>query len=156
MASIAEIQFREASIADVPAMMKTHLAHPFTDAADSRMRAYFDCQHHPQRALLPRVGYVALANNTVVGYIAGHRTTRHDCAGEVQYLFVSREFRRRGIATQLIRLLAEWFDSQGAHKVCVALANDSPPEAKPFYTSVGAIPFKKHWYAWSNIESVLS
>ena len=75
--------------------------------------------------------------------------------GEVQYLFVSPKFRRRGIATELIRLMAQWFDSQKVGNVCVALANDSPPEAKPFYESVGAVPFKKFWYAWPNIDVVL-
>ena len=155
MASIAKIQFRQATTADVPAMMKSHLEHPATDAADPRMAAYFDCQHHPQQALVPRVGYIAVANNTVIGYIAGHRTTRHGCAGEVQYLFVSPKFRRRGIATELIRQLADWFHSQGVQSVCVALADDSPPEAKPFYESVGAVPLKKHWYAWQNIAFIL-
>ena len=43
------------------------------------MAAYFNGQHHPQQALLPRVGYVALAGDAVIGYIAGNRTTRHAC-----------------------------------------------------------------------------
>jgi GNAT superfamily N-acetyltransferase len=45
-----------------------------------------------------------LAGDAVVGYIAGHRTTRHHCAGEVQYLFVAPAYRRRGVATALLGL----------------------------------------------------
>jgi len=148
-----EVQFREARVADVAAMMACRLTDPDGGPADPRMTAYFEGQHHPQKALSPRIGFVARANDAVVGYIAGHRTTRHGCAGEVQYLFVSSEFRRRGIATRLLRLLAQWFQSQGAQKVCVALAADSPPEAKPFYQSAGASPLVKNWYGWDDIAN---
>ena len=130
---IAGIRFRETTTADVPAMELCRLADPIDGLADPRMAAYFDRQHHPQQALLPRVGYVALANDTVIGYIAGHRTTRHGCSGEVQYVFVAPAYRRRGIGTALLQLLAEWFQAQAAQKVCVAVAADSPPEAQPFY-----------------------
>ena len=119
------------------------------------MEAYFNGQHHPQQALLPRAGYVALDGDQVIGYIAGHRTNRHGCEGEVQYLFVAPVYRRRGIAAMLLRLLATWFHEQDAHRVCVGVADDSPREAKPFVESVGATPLKKHWYAWEDIVAVL-
>ena len=151
MTSIDNVQFREATSADVAAMVRCHLSDPVNPSADSRMAAYFEGEHHPQKALLARVGYVALVNQEIIGYIAGHRTTRHGCAGEVQYLFVATSQRRRGIATALIRLLANWFSEQGARQVCVGVADDSPKEARPFYESVGAIPFKRHWYAWEDI-----
>ncbi len=76
---------------------------------DGRMAAYLEGYHHPQKALLPRVGYVAVADGTVVGYIAGHLTTRNACAAEVQYLFVSPDYRRNGIGTALLKLMAAWF-----------------------------------------------
>jgi GNAT superfamily N-acetyltransferase len=155
MKSIENIQFREVTRADVAAMARCHLTDPANSVADSRMAAYFADQHHPQQALYARIGYVALVNDAIVGYIAGHRTTRHGCAGEVQYLFVAPRYRRRGIATALLRLLAKWFYSQTAAKVCVALADDSPKQAKPFYESVGATPLKKYWYAWEDIGAVL-
>ena len=43
------------------------LTDPAAGPADTRMAAYFKGQHHPQQALLPRVGYVALADDGVVG-----------------------------------------------------------------------------------------
>ena len=149
--SMENVHYRQAADDDVVAMTRCHLADPANPGADSRMAAYFAGQHHPQQALSARVGYVALINDAIVGYIAGHLTTRHGCAGELQYIFVAPRNRRRGIATALLRLLAQWFSSQTAAKVCVALADDSPEEARPFFESVGAAPLKRFWYAWEDI-----
>jgi GNAT superfamily N-acetyltransferase len=148
-----DIRFRVATSADVPAMSACRLTDPAAGPADSRMAEYFDGGHHPQDALAPRIGYVALVSDTVIGYIAGHLTTRHGCAAEVQYLFVAPEFRRRGVATSLLRLLAGWFADAGALKVCVCVDAESPA-ARPFYESAGAVPFKRFWYAWDDISAV--
>lgn len=155
MASIHKIGFRAATSTDVAAMAECRLADPAAGSADTRMAAYFGGQHHPQQALPPRAGYVALVGDQMIGYIAGHRTKRHGCEGEVQYLFVAPAYRRRGVATALLRLLAVWFGERGVQRVCVAVADDSPPEAEPFYESVGAVPLKKYWHAWEDIGVVL-
>lgn len=125
------------------------------DPGDPRMAAYFDGRHHPQQALPQRVGYVAMEGGAVVGYIAGHLTTRNQCDGEVQYLFVASSYRRRGIATNLLHLLAEWFVKQSARKVCVAIARDSPVEARPFVESVGAVPLQRNWHGWNDIRDAI-
>src|SRR3954471_24782855 len=93
---------------------------------------------------------MAFAGDAMLGYIAGHLSTRHGCAGEVQYLFVAPAHRRRGIATALLRLLAEWFRERAARNVCVCVTADNPA-AQPFYDSAGAVPLKKFWYAWEDI-----
>ena len=155
MTSIEGVHLRQATSADAAAMAQCRLADSTDEGlADSRMAAYFDGQHHPQKALLPRVGYLALRNSAVIGYIAGHLTTRNGCSGEVQYLFVQPAYRRQGVATAMLRLLAQWFDRQGAHKVCVPVAADSHPEARPFCERVGASPLKKHWFAWEDIGTM--
>jgi ribosomal protein S18 acetylase RimI-like enzyme len=153
MTVMRDIQFRAATSADVAAMARCRLTDPAAGLADERMDAYFDGQHHPQQALLPRVGYVALAAELVVGYVAGHLTTRQTCAGEVQYLFVAPAYRRRRVATELLRLLAVWFRGRGAAKVCVCVDADSPA-ARPFYRSLGAFPIRKYWYVWDDIGVV--
>jgi GNAT superfamily N-acetyltransferase len=152
--SIEGIHFREATAADAAAMAQCRLSDPAGGPADPRMAAYFDGRHHPQQALLPRVGYVALTGDTVVGYIAGHRTTRYACAGELQYLYVASAYRRRGIASALLRLLARWFQEQGAARVCVNVNLESPP-AQPFYVSQAASALNKYWYVWEDIGVVL-
>jgi GNAT superfamily N-acetyltransferase len=148
-----EISYRAATSADVPAMAQCRLTDASAGAADSRMGAYFEGQHHPQQALPPRTGYVAIARDTVIGYIAGHHTTRYGCNGEVQYLFVAPENRRQGVATALLRLLASWFTETGVSKVCVCVDADSPA-AKPFYERVGAYPIRPFWYVWDDVRLV--
>jgi GNAT superfamily N-acetyltransferase len=135
-------------------MTQCRLTDPHAGAADHRMAAYLEGRHHPQQALPPRVAYVALAGDAVIGYIAGHRTRRYDCEGEVQYLFVAAEYRRRGIAAALLRLLAGWFREHGATRVCVNVNIDSPAAA-PFYASRGASALNEYWYVWEDIGAVL-
>ena len=149
------IRFRIATSADVPAMAACRLTDPAAGPADPRMAAYFEGKHDPQDALPLRIGYVALLREAVIGYIAGHLTTRHGCRAEIQYLFVAPDFRRRGVATALLRLLADWFGKADALKVCVCVDADSPA-AKPFYESAGASPFKRFWYGWDDISAFRS
>ncbi|HSS19430.1 MAG TPA: GNAT family N-acetyltransferase [Pyrinomonadaceae bacterium] len=149
-----EVLFRVATSADVNAIAACRLTDPTAGPADPRMAAYFGGLHHPQQALLPRTGFVALDNESVIGYIAGHLTTRYECEGELQYLFVAPPYRQQGIAASLVRLLANWLVQQGSLKVCVNVNLDSPAAA-PFYLSLGAVPLNKHWYVWKDISTVL-
>ncbi len=148
---IDDVRFRIATAADVPAIAECRTADPDVGPADWRMAAYFNGSHHPQQARAPRLGYLALVDDAVIGYIAGHQTTRHGCAAEVQYLYVAPEYRRRGVATSLLRLMADWFADAGALKVCVCVDENSPA-AIPFYQSTGAVAFKRLWYRWDDIS----
>ena len=152
--SRAGVEIRAATVDDVPGMQRCRQDDPADEPPDPRLAAYFEGTHHPQQALPPRTGYIALAKGEVVAYIAGHLTTRQGAEGEVQYLYVAPAYRRRGIATALLRHLMEWFDTHGAYKVCFALADDSHAEARPFYESAGASPFRKYWYGWADIRAV--
>ena len=151
----SRVSYRVGTSADVPAMEACHTTSDGVIPYDHRMAAYLDGYHHPQKALPPRIGYLAVAEGTVIGYIAGHLTTRNACAAEVQYLFVSPTYRRNGIGTALLRLLSEWFLKQGARRVCVPIAGDSFPEAKPFYEHAGAAPLVKNWHGWEDIAVVV-
>ena len=151
---VTDIDYREALVSDVPAMARSRQADPEIHSADARMEAYFNCTHHPQRALPPRVGFVATVGGEVVGYIAGHLTERFDCSGEVQYLFVSSPYRRMGVATRLLELLAGWFTAKQASRVCVDV-NDDSPAARPFYESTGASVLRPHWMVWDDVGELL-
>jgi GNAT superfamily N-acetyltransferase len=115
------------------------------------METYLEGKTHPREALAPRVAYVASLDGRVIGYIAGHLTTRLGCDGEVQFLFVALEHRRQGVASHLLRVLAKWFAERGAKKICVDVNADSEG-ASPFYLSQGAVPLSKHWYIWDDIR----
>jgi GNAT superfamily N-acetyltransferase len=148
---------RAAVIGDVAGMAECRMTDPSVHAADPRMTAYFNGEHHPQLALMPRAGFVAFAQDRMIGYIVGHLTKRHGCAGEVQYLFVAPAWRKQGTASTLLRLLAKWFQENDAAKVCVCVDAGSPA-AMPFYRSQGArplAPHPRHWAVWEDIGVVL-
>ena len=107
------------------------------------MAMYLEGRHHPQQALEPRVAYLATVGGVVAGYIAGHLTRRYGCDGEVQYLYVAPAYRRTGLASTLLRQLAEWFEAQGAVRICVDVNEDSA-SARPFYAAQGAQPLRPH------------
>lgn len=152
--STPKLLYRAATSADVPAMERCRAGDQQAGAADARMAAYLEGQHHPQQALTPRTAFVALAGNEVAGYIAAHATTRHGCSGEVQYLYVAPQFRRYGVARRLLRLVAGWFHHQEIHRVCVN-ADVESAAAVGFYTAEGAVPLNMHWYVWDNIDTLL-
>ena len=147
------IRYREATSADAPAMTRCRATDHAAGPADPRMAAYLDGRHHPQQALAPRTAFVALAGDDVVGYIAGHATTRYGCSGEVQYLYVVPSQRRAGVAQRLLREMATWFSAKGIRRVCVNADVDSPG-AVPFYLAQGATAINQYWYQWDDITTL--
>ena len=150
------IQIRVAGEGDVAAMSECRLKD--VGGVDERMAAYFRGEHHPHQALAPRVGFVAELGGRVIGYVAGHLSTRHGLEGEVQYLFVTSQLRRQGIGARLVHRLAEWFCERGAKRICVGVDADSPA-AMPFYRAMGARPLsaeKPFWYVWDDAGAILN
>jgi ribosomal protein S18 acetylase RimI-like enzyme len=119
-----------------------------------RIAGYADCELHPGQALKPRIIYVASEGDSIVGFIAGHLTRRHGCNGELEWIDVVPDYRRHGIASELLRRLAKWFAEQGASKIRVDVdpANKS---ARGFYTKQGAENLNPHWLVWSDITTVI-
>ena len=149
--SLSEITYRIATADDVPAMVRGRLEDPSAGPPDHRMAAYLRGFHHPQHALAPRVAFIGLHAGRVVGYIAGHLSERFGCDGELQYLYVASDWRRRGVATALVEHLARWFAIEGAYNICVNVDADSEGAA-PFYTRHGAQPLEPHWLVWPDIR----
>ncbi len=54
------VTYREAAVADVPAIHISRGADPEWGPADRRTAAYLEGTHHPQHALAARVAFVAL------------------------------------------------------------------------------------------------
>ena len=122
-------------------------------APAGRMALYLTGKHHPQHAREPRIIFVAEKEGSMIGYIAGHLTTRFECDGELQWLFVLPEHRGGGAASRLLRRLAAWFVRQSAPRVCV----DVEPEnerARRFYRRHGAQILGRHWLVWADISRV--
>jgi ribosomal protein S18 acetylase RimI-like enzyme len=120
-----------------------------------RISRYLNYEHHPRQALAPRAIYVAVDDNVVVGFIAGHLTRRHGCEGELQWINVIPERRGSGVAAELLRQLAAWFVAQNASRICV----DVEPEntgARRFYLRHGAQDLNPSWLIWNDIRVVLA
>jgi ribosomal protein S18 acetylase RimI-like enzyme len=148
------VQYREVNKSDIPSLAKIRAAESGTEEGwDWRITAYLNKEHHPQKAHLPRVLYVAFKDELIIGFVAGHLTERYECDGELQWINILPEFRRRGIAFQLVIMLAKWFAAQNASKISVDPGNET---ARSFYIKHGAEKLNGHWLFWKNINILLT
>ena len=92
-----------------------------------------------------------IVSNEIVGFIAGQRSTRMGCEGELQWMFVLPERQREGVGAALLAPMAEWFVQQDSRHVII----DAPPENgfRAFYLKYGATPFDEYWLHWEDIEA---
>jgi len=147
--------YRQAQLSDVPAMAEIRAADWGTeDYWRERITQYLTGKLHPKKALQPRVSFVALEDEHVVGLIAGHLTRRFGCDGELEWISVRAECRGRGIAQELLRQLAQWFIAHNARFVCVDV-EPSNLLARRFYARHGAEELKPHWMVWKDIGAVI-
>jgi GNAT superfamily N-acetyltransferase len=119
--------------------------HPF----HARLVGYVARTHHPRHALQARTLIVAERNRQIVGFTAGHRSTRLGCSAELEWMFVLPEDQRRGVGGALLQHLTRWFVEQQSTKVIV----DAPPAnpCRAFYVKHGAIPLDQYWLYWPHI-----
>jgi ribosomal protein S18 acetylase RimI-like enzyme len=151
---MAEIQYKKANEKDIPAMARLRSARWGTEEYwNARITGYMRGESDPQQALKPRMLFVAVDGENVVGFIAGHLTRRYGCDGELEWIDVSLEYRGKGIAWGLFRRLAIWFIEQKSLKICVDVDPDNLVAVK-FYTRHGAEPLNKHWMFWKDISLV--
>ena len=145
--------YREALPTDVPALARIRAAEWESEEYwTQRITGYMQAQVHPQKALVPRVLFIACEGYAIMGFIAGHLTRRFDCEGELEWIDVVSEHRRRGIGSEMVRLLARWFIQHSAHRICVDPGN---PSARSFYLRLGAENLNQHWMFWSDISILL-
>lgn len=148
-----EIHYRIATESDIPSLARLRtLLRGTIDGWAPYIKGYMDGMTNPQKALAPRVVYVATDGEQVVGWIAGHLTTRLGCDGELQWIDVDTEHRRKGIASELVKMLAGWFAEQNAKKICVDPGND---DSRKFYAANGAGNLNQHWMYWEDITVLI-
>jgi ribosomal protein S18 acetylase RimI-like enzyme len=149
------MHYRKADGADMTAMAQIRAA-DWSTVEHWRMRiaGYMNGELHPQQALMPRVVFVAIEEDVVTGFIAGHLTQRYECDGELQWINVSPEHRRNGVASELLRMLAAWFIKHKAKRICVDV-DPANSTARSFCMRHGAEIFNKHWLVWNDVKAVL-
>jgi ribosomal protein S18 acetylase RimI-like enzyme len=149
------VHYRLAKKSDVLSMARIRAAEWETEGYwRGRISGYLDGELHPQQALMPRVSYLALEGESLVGFIAGHLTRRYACDGELEWINVVPERRGTEVASELLRLLAAWFVEQRASRICVDV-QPSNATARRFYTRHGAESLNAHWLVWNDIKVVL-
>lgn len=147
--------YRQADSSDILDMARIRALRLGTEERwQTRIAQYMACELHPRQALIPRVVYVSVVRGSVIGLIAGHLTRRYACVGELQWVDVIPECRGTGVASKLLRLLAEWFVEQNALRVCVNV-DPANTRARRFYVRHGAEDLNEHWLVWSDIKIVL-
>ncbi len=117
-----------------------------------RVVGYFAGTYNPSYSLAERTVLVAGHDEQIIGFAAGHRSTRMGCTGELQWMFVLPRWQRRGVGVGLLQPLRQWFKVHRSTKVIV----DAPPENpyRDFYLKHGAIPLDEYWLYWENIGEV--
>ena len=145
------IIYRQAEDGDIPQMAEIRAGDWGTEAYwRERIRQYLGASLTPRESFAPRIAYVGVESDRVVGLIAGHLTRRFGCEGEVEWISVRAEFRKRGVAAALLDLLGKWFVEQGARRICVDV-EPSNSVARRFYARHGATDLKPHWMVWKDI-----
>jgi GNAT superfamily N-acetyltransferase len=145
---------RTAHESDIPGMAVIRaLEWGSRDEWERRLAAYLAGTHYPQKALRPRACYVAMMDDTLAGFIAGHLTRRYGCDGELQWINVHPEWQRRQVGSGLLREMASWFVDERAVRVCVDVDPGNAP-ARAFYERHGALELNRHWLVWNDITPV--
>jgi len=114
-----------------------------------RVGGYLAGTYHPGFSLEDRTMFVAEDSGKIIGCIAGHKTLRFACDGELQWAFVLPEYQRKGIGKSLLSSLRNWFGSHKMKKVCCNAAQNMA--TRDFYLKHGAEPMNEHWVVWEDI-----
>jgi ribosomal protein S18 acetylase RimI-like enzyme len=152
---MVKVEYRRARRSDIPAMAEIRAGDWGTkEYWRQRILQYLTHELYPREALRPRVSFVCIEHKRIVGLIAGHLTRRFGCGGELEWISIRPQYRGRGIASELLRRLAEWFVAHDAQCVCVDV-EPSNQVAQRFYARHGAENLKPHWMVWKDIRDVV-
>ncbi len=118
-----------------------------------RICGYFAGTLHPKHSVAERGLFVADQEGSIVGFVAGHLSTRMGFEGELQWAFVHPEWQRQGLGSALVQSLASWFVEHDCTRVIV----DAPPRmaSRAFYMQLGAEPLDDYWLSWRDVSSIL-
>ena len=114
-----------------------------------RIVGYLAGTYNPSYALVERTVFVAVREEQIIGFIAGHRSTRRGCTAELQWMFVLPQWQRQGIGALLLESLRDWFIIQSSTRVIVDAAPENP--YRSFYLKHGAVPLDEYWLYWEEI-----
>jgi GNAT superfamily N-acetyltransferase len=114
-----------------------------------RWQTYFKGES-PKSSKPGRLILKAEVNGKIVGYIAGHLTTRYERDAEIQSFYILKEYQRKGTGKKLFNRFVKWLLTQHAKSLCVGVAAEN--KYKEFYIKQGGQYLNPHWIYWDNLE----
>ncbi len=149
-----QITLRPAEHFDIPAMAAIRAREWETETYwTGRIGLYLSEEQSPQQGLPARAVFVALDGTELVGFVAGHRTRRLGCDGELQWINVVKERRGQGIADRLMAKIGAWFVEREAHRVCVNV-EPTNTAARILYERWGATQLNDYWMIWEDSRAM--
>ncbi len=148
------ITTRPVVLADVPAMAKIRAREWGTETYWlDRIGSYLSGKLSPKHALPARAAFAAIDGTQLAGFVAGHRTRRFACDGELEWINVAEQWRAQGVAGRLIAEIGACFVHQEAVRICV---NVEPTNvaAQRLYTRRGAQTLNDHWMVWKQAAAM--
>ena len=80
---------------------------------------------------------IAKVGNTLIGYCV--TTVAENKAGEIESIFIEKQYRRRGIGDHFMKTALDWMDAHAATRKVIAVAAGNE-EAFGFYQKYGFCP----------------
>lgn len=118
-----------------------------------RWQTYINGQS-PQTSKPERIVLKAIDDsNRIIGFIAGHLTTRFNLDAEIQSFYVLKEKQKQGIGSLLLVELIRWLIDLDAKTLCVGFKPEN--KYKSFYLKHGGEYLNEHWIIWKDIHAVL-
>lgn len=117
-----------------------------------RWHTYFKGES-PKSSKPERLILKAEISEKIVGYIAGHLTTRYEKDAEIQSFYMLKEHHRNGIGKTLLNRFVQWALNQHAKSLCVGIAPENKYQA--FYLKYGGQNLNPHWIYWDNLQDLI-
>ncbi|MEO8860414.1 MAG: GNAT family N-acetyltransferase [Ginsengibacter sp.] len=96
----------------------------------------------PERIILKVVN----DENKIVGYLAGHLTTRYNLDAEIQSFCVLKQDQKQKIGTRLLTEFTKWLIKMNARSLCVGFKPEN--KYKAFYFKHAGQYLNEHWIYW--------
>jgi GNAT superfamily N-acetyltransferase len=117
-----------------------------------RWKGYLTTGSRAQMSRGDGFAFLAELNGRAVGFAAYHHTRRHGTDAELESIYVLKEAQRRGLGTELLRLIAGRLREDGSRSLCVGYDPRNP--YKSFYLKHGALEIEPHWAVWRDVRKL--
>jgi GNAT superfamily N-acetyltransferase len=142
-----EIETKTKSIPDVVSPVEVD---PATRL--QRWKNYLNGASSPTAARPERIVFKACIGQKLVGFVAGHLTTRYGKDAEIQLFYVLQENQRAGLGGKLLLQFLDWAGRHNAKSLCVGIAPNN--KYKGFYLKYGGRYINPHWIYWDDMAAL--